>query len=101
MVVDRDRLKDRNLKDSRARSKSRHKNLTCNYCKKKGHIKADCFKHKNKQKADEKGVASSGEAKVADCDTMDTLCMVDINIDDKLCWVMDMGASQHMTPNRN
>ena len=26
-----------------------HKNLTYNYCKKKGHIKADCFKLKNKQ----------------------------------------------------
>ncbi|KAL5791041.1 hypothetical protein ACOSQ2_005929 [Xanthoceras sorbifolium] len=34
---------------SRSRSKSRHENLTCNYCKKKGHIKSECFKLKNKQ----------------------------------------------------
>ncbi|KAL5757610.1 hypothetical protein ACOSP7_020221 [Xanthoceras sorbifolium] len=34
---------------SRSRSKFRHENLTCNYCKKKGHIKSKCFKLKNKQ----------------------------------------------------
>ncbi|KAL5737957.1 hypothetical protein ACOSP7_030718 [Xanthoceras sorbifolium] len=34
---------------SRPRSKSRHRNLTCNYCKKKGHTKSECFKLKNKQ----------------------------------------------------
>ena len=63
--------------------KSRHKNLTCNYCKKKGHIKADCFKLQNKQKADTKGT-SSEEAHVAECDTIYTLCVVDTNVDDKL-----------------
>jgi hypothetical protein len=74
--------------------------LTCNYCKKKGHIKADCFKLKNKQKADTQGT-SSEEAHVAECDTIDTLCAVDTHVDDKHCWVMDTGASQHMTPNRD
>jgi gag-polypeptide of LTR copia-type len=99
LVVDRDRSYDKNPKHSRARSKSRHKNLTCNYCRKKGHIKADYFKLKNKQKAD-KG-ALSEEVNVVKSDMVDTLCVVDINIDDKNCWVMDTGASQHMTPNRD
>ncbi|KAL5834896.1 hypothetical protein ACOSQ4_014393 [Xanthoceras sorbifolium] len=50
---------------SRSRSKSRHRNLTCNYCKKKGHIKSECFKLKNKQqnkdqKRDELAEASIG-----------------------------------------
>ena len=38
---------------------------------------------------------------MAECNTCDTLCVVDTNIDDKFCWVMDTGASQHMTPNRD
>ncbi|KAL5834208.1 hypothetical protein ACOSQ4_013705 [Xanthoceras sorbifolium] len=33
----------------KSRSKSRHRNLTCNYCKKKGHTKSECFKLKKKQ----------------------------------------------------
>ena len=52
LIVEQGRSWDRNSKDTRTRSKSRHKNLTCNYCKKKGHIKTDCFNLKNKQKAD-------------------------------------------------
>ena len=31
------------------KSKSKHRNLICGYRKKKGHIKADCFKLKNKE----------------------------------------------------
>ena len=30
------------------RSKFRNKNLTCNYCKKKGHIKTECYKLLNR-----------------------------------------------------
>lgn len=33
--------------------KSRHRNLECRYCQKMGHIKADCFKLKNKLKQKE------------------------------------------------
>lgn len=69
LVVDWGKPKDRNPKDLRTRSKTRQKYLMCNYCKKKGHIKLDCFKFKNKQKAEGKGVASK-EANVVDCDTM-------------------------------
>jgi hypothetical protein len=38
---------------------------------------------------------------VVKSDTVDTLCVVDINIDDKNYWVMDTNASQHMTSNRD
>lgn len=82
LVIDRDRSKNRNLKDSRTRSKYKHKNLTCNYYKKNEHNKTGCFKLKNKQNVKDKGVASE-EANVADCDTVDTLCVVDTNIDDE------------------
>ncbi|KAL5745297.1 hypothetical protein ACOSP7_026443 [Xanthoceras sorbifolium] len=49
---------------SRSRSKSRHKNLTCNYCKKKGHIKSECFKLKNKQQNKDQKRDEPAEASV-------------------------------------
>jgi hypothetical protein len=47
--------------------KAKHKNLTCNYCHKKGHIKADCLKLKNKKQFEESSAntavgTESGEA---------------------------------------
>jgi hypothetical protein len=97
LVVDRGRSWYKTPKEGKTRSKSRHMDLTCNYCKKKGHIKADCFKLKNKQKADK--CASSEKANVANCD--DTLCAVDSYVNDENSWIMDTGASQHMIPNRD
>jgi hypothetical protein len=72
------RRKSRNIQ---ACSKSRHKNLMCHYCKKKGHIKTNCFKLKKKQKAD-KGVTLE-EANVVDGDMIDTLCVVDGSVNDE------------------
>jgi hypothetical protein len=48
LVVDRGRSWHKTLKEGRTRLKLRHKDLICNYCKKKGHIMSDCFKLKNK-----------------------------------------------------
>jgi len=100
LVAERGRSKDKTPTGNKSRSKPKHKNLTCNYCKKKGHIQTNCLILKNKQKGP-KGVASE-EANVAkDDDTYDVLCMVDNCVNDKNAWIMDLGASQHMTPNRD
>jgi hypothetical protein len=106
LFVDRGRSSDRSdrsSKNSKHRSKSRGKynpNIICNYCKKKGHIKAECFKLKNKHSADNRG-QSSESANSANIDQYDSLSMVDEFLADENCWIMDTGASQHMTPNRN
>lgn len=49
LFVERGRQKEKSHHINKSRSRSKHRNLTCNYCKKMGHIKADCFKLKNKQ----------------------------------------------------
>jgi hypothetical protein len=55
---------------------------------------------KNKQKTDK--CASSEKTNVVNCDdTYDTLCVVDSCVNDENFWIIDMGASQHMTPNRD
>jgi hypothetical protein len=51
--------------------RTRNENITCYYCKKKRHIKANCLKFKNKQAAD-KGV-SLRVAIVADVDECECL----------------------------
>jgi hypothetical protein len=48
LFVERGREKKKNQNYDRSRLKSRHKNLICNFCKNKGHIKANCFKLKVK-----------------------------------------------------
>ena len=103
LFVDRGRSSDRSSKNWRSRSKSKGKynpNIICNYCKKKGHIKVDCYKLKNKQSADNRGKGSES-ANSANIDNFDSLSVVDNCLEDENCWIMDSGASQHMTPNRS
>ena len=98
---------------SRARSKSKHRNLTCNYCKKPGHIKKDCYKlqKKNQTNADYSKVKQSGEASLASSDDDCALCIEDpsigssevsITAHDKASrrdeWTLDSACSFHITP---
>jgi len=100
LVAERGRSRDKTPMGNRSRLKLKYKNLTCNYCKKKEHIKTNCFILKNKQKG--RGGVTSKEVNVAkDDDTYDVLCVVDNCVNDDNAWIMDSCASQHMTPNRD
>ena len=47
----RGRLQEKNSgEEQRKRSKSKNSNKICNYCKKNGHIKKECFKLQSKEK---------------------------------------------------
>jgi hypothetical protein len=59
LVVDCGRSWHKTPKEGRTHSKSRHKDITCNYYKKKGHIKIDYFKLKNK--ADKRASSEKGK----------------------------------------
>jgi len=100
LLAERERSRDKTPMENRSRSKSKHNNLTCNYCKKKGHIKTDCFILKNKQKG-HRGVALEEVNVAMDDDTYDVLCVIDNYVNYKNAWIMDSGASQHMTLNRD
>ncbi|KAG8489067.1 hypothetical protein CXB51_017037 [Gossypium anomalum] len=69
---DRGRTQERNHRGkSKARSKSSNRGKTCNFCKKKGNIKSECYKLQNKIKreaANQKGKQpeNSGEADVVE-----------------------------------
>jgi hypothetical protein len=78
--------------------KFRHKNMICNFCKNKGHIKTNYFKLKEKKKANQKG--PNEYANVVEFESGDVLFVLDGKDKFKKNWVMDTGASQHMTPNR-
>jgi hypothetical protein len=98
LFVERGREKKRNKNSDRNGSKSRHKNLICNFCKNKGHIKSKCFKLKEKQKINQKG--SNEEDNVAELESGDILFVSDGKDKFEKNWIMDTEASQHMTPNR-
>lgn len=92
---------------NRGRSKSRGRGKTCNYCKKPGHIMADCYKLQNKNKRAEnqggKPNGNSGEASVihgADSDG-ELLSVSDKSQGVADEWILDSGCTYHMCPNRD
>ena len=95
-----------------SRSKSRD-NRICNYCKKPGHIKADCQTLKSKtdkaQRADQRSnrheevnyVGSSAEILTTDPNILSIENPVESKVllttEESSIWLLDSGASYHMT----
>jgi hypothetical protein len=87
-----------------------HSNLTCHYCNKKGHIQPDCRKKKKDEKDKEKKDSASGSNKAVNTHTIDTNASIQEVNDDmsvalyaasRSCWMMDSGATHHITPHRS
>ncbi|KAG8472343.1 hypothetical protein CXB51_034269 [Gossypium anomalum] len=105
---DRGRTQKRNPRSqSKGRSKSSNRGKTCNFCKKKGHIKSECYKLQNKIKrevANQKGKQpeNSGEADVVEDYSDGELLVASVN-DSKVSeeWILDSGCTFHMSPNRD
>ncbi|KAG8498791.1 hypothetical protein CXB51_005139 [Gossypium anomalum] len=105
---DRGRTQEQNPRGkSKGRSKSSNRGKTCNFCKKKGHIKSECYKLQNKIKreaANQKGKQpeNSGEADVVEDYSDGELLVAYVN-DSKVSeeWILDSGCTFHMSPNRD
>ncbi|KAG8499392.1 hypothetical protein CXB51_005981 [Gossypium anomalum] len=104
----RGRTQERNPRGkSKGRSKSSNRGKTCNFCKKKGHIKSECYKLQNKIKrkaANQKGKQPEnfGEADVVEDYSDGELLVASVN-DFKVSeeWILDSGCTFHMSPNRD
>ena len=93
--------------NSKGRSKSSNRYKICNFCKKKGHIEAECHKLQNKiKKSDEnqkgKQPEKSSEAGVVE-DFSNGEILVASNDSQKACeeWILDSGCTYYMCPNRD
>ncbi|MFQ6644687.1 hypothetical protein Gotur_019156, partial [Gossypium turneri] len=79
---------------------SKKRDKRCRYCKKLGHVKADCYKLRNKKVAEsnEDDVAA---ANLAD-ESGDDFLLVSTSDNSKLTseWILDSGCSFHMCLNR-
>ncbi|KAG8473472.1 hypothetical protein CXB51_035785 [Gossypium anomalum] len=103
---DRGMTQERNPRSkSKGRSKSSNRGKTCNFCKKKEHIKSECYKLQNKIKreaANQKGKQPENfsEADVVDSDG--ELLVASVN-DSKVSqeWILDSSCTFHMSPNRD
>ncbi|KAG8501429.1 hypothetical protein CXB51_003743 [Gossypium anomalum] len=105
---DRGRTQERNPYDkSKGRSNSSNRGKTSNFCKKKGHIKSECYKLQNKIKreaANQKGKQpeNSGEVDVVEDYSDGELLVVFVNnfkVSEE--WILDSGCTFHMSPNRD
>ncbi|VFQ72576.1 unnamed protein product [Cuscuta campestris] len=91
---------------SRSKSKSRYKNVECHYCHNTGHIKKNCFKWKRDNKAKGKNEKEDeGGDRVSTADLVDDLIFVTdadvVNaVSDDQSWVIDSGATLHVTPRK-
>ncbi|KAG8482633.1 hypothetical protein CXB51_024176 [Gossypium anomalum] len=105
---DRGRTQERNPRDkSKGRSKSLNKGKTCNFSKKKGHIKSECYKLQNKIKTEavnQKGKQpkNSSEANVVEDYSDSELLVASVN-NSKVSeeWILNSGCTFHMSPNRD
>jgi len=92
-----------NKRNTRSKSRGRKTNKICRYCKKKGHIIADCYSSKNKKEREEKNkdppklttslVELESDGDVLCVTTNENNCAVE--------WVLDSGCTFHMCPHRD
>ncbi|KAG8483146.1 hypothetical protein CXB51_022101 [Gossypium anomalum] len=92
---------------SKGRSKSSNRGKTCNFCKKKGHIKSDCYKLQNKIKREatiQKGKQSEnfGKADVVEDYGDGELLVASVN-NSKVSeeWILDSSCTFHMSLNQD
>jgi 5'-3' exoribonuclease 2 len=82
-------------------SKSKNRDKTCFYCKRKGHIKEDCWRWKNKVEKDQ-DKHKPGDVNVAEDDSDAEYALTTVNgMHFAYNWIMDSGCSFHMCPNRD
>ncbi|KAG8503323.1 hypothetical protein CXB51_001371 [Gossypium anomalum] len=105
---DRGRTQKRNPRGkSKGRSKSSNRGQTCKFCKKKGHIKSECFKLQNKIKKEtanqkSKEPEESGEVDIVEDYSNGELLVISVNnfkVSEE--WILYSGYTFHMTPNRD
>ena len=75
--------------------------MTCNFCKKKSHLKKDCWKLKAKQTDESKSVkASSIEASYVESEDYDVgALVVTSEYKGSDSWILNSGCSRHMNFN--
>ena len=73
----------------------KHKNLACNWCHKKGHIRAHCWTRKNKQPD-----ANVAELAKRNEDKCDVLSVTNCLVSNKDRWIINFGCSQYISSNR-
>jgi len=81
-----------------ANSSSDKKKLTCFYCKKKGHIKKDCYKLKNDNKNNKVYKCETNESESA---VMIVNHALNVAGSKKTDWIVDSGATSHMSNDLN
>jgi hypothetical protein len=98
-LQDSDSVQEKAFKIQGSRDQSK---IICNYCKKEGHIKRNCFKLKNKTSSEENNQQNSRDQdnqKANFATSGKSFCFASLNENCKDLWFVDSGASAHMCGN--
>ena len=95
MILNKFIIQERRIIMGSSTGNSRYKNLICNYCHKKGHIRADCWLRKKKQPD-----ANVTELAERDEERCNVLSVTDRSVTNKDRWVINSECSQHISSNR-
>ena len=92
-------------KSDKNRGKSRTRDIECYHCKKKGHMKRDCYKLKNEQSRREGNSNQERVATTTEKTSKDFCIMYEEDVvnltSHETSWVIDSGASIHATSRRD
>ncbi|RDX66570.1 hypothetical protein CR513_54648, partial [Mucuna pruriens] len=93
VTENRGRSQKKRREKSRSKSKSRYKNVECHYYHISGHIQKHCFLWKKENKG------KNGKSKEKDDDRVTTATGDDL-VSDESMWIIDSGATLHVTPRK-
>ena len=86
------------ISDGSSTSNQKHKNLVCNWCHKKGHIKVNCWVWKKTLNSNNQD--SSANLARGDEDGGEVLSVTNNLVGNKRRWIIDSGCSQHICTDR-
>ena len=87
---------------SRSKSKNPHAGKTCNYCRKLGHIVANCWQLQKKREKDEDNSHEPAEPSFVEFDSDgDVLFATSTERGSDSDWILDSGCTYHMCPHKD
>lgn len=90
------------MSKNRSKPRNPHAGKTCNYCRKLGHIVANCWQLQNKREKEEDNSHEPVETSFAESDSdCNILFSISTERGSDSDWILDFGCTYHMCPHKD